>query len=102
MLFDMGAIGGWFGLPQDLLDLWSKNDPKIKQQLDAMTKNVDTVVMTYAGLFGASYDTVINGELCIPEITDRSPFRHEYLVAVSARTKGGCDGPSALEVLALD
>ena len=69
MLFDMGAIGGWFGLPQDLLDLWSKNDPKIKQQLDAMTKNVDTVVMTYAGLFGASYDTVINGELCIPEIT---------------------------------
>ena len=69
MLFDMGAIGGWFGLPQDLLDLWSKNDPKIKQQLDAMTVNVDTTVMTYAGLFGASYDTVINGELCIPEIT---------------------------------
>jgi hypothetical protein len=25
--------------------------------------------MTYAGLFGASYDTVINGQLCIPEIT---------------------------------
>ena len=69
MLFDMGAVGGWFGLPQDLLDLWSKNDPKIKQQIDAMTVNVDTTVMTYAGLFGASYDTVINGELCIPEIT---------------------------------
>ena len=68
MLFDMGAVGGWFGLPQDLLDLWSKNDPKIKQQLDAMTVNVDTVVMTYSGLFGPSYDTVINGELCIPEI----------------------------------
>jgi len=69
MLFDMGAVGGWFGLPQDLLDLWAKNDPKIKQQIDAMTVNVDTTVMTYAGLFGASYDTVINGELCIPEIT---------------------------------
>ena len=68
MLFDMGAIGGWFGLPQDLLDLWSENDPKIKQQLAAMTVNLDTTVMTYAGLFGASYDTVINGELCIPEI----------------------------------
>jgi len=68
MLFDMGAIGGWFGLPQDLLDLWSKNDPKIKQQLDAMTVNVDTTVMTYASLFGASYDTVVNGELCFPEI----------------------------------
>ena len=68
MLFDMGAVGGWFGLPQDLLDLWSNSDPKIKQQLDAMTVNVDTTIMTYAGLFGPSYDTVINGELCIPEI----------------------------------
>ena len=68
MLFDSGAIGGWFGLPQDLLDLWAKNDPKIKQQLDAMTVNRDTTVMTYASLFGANYDTVVNGELCFPEI----------------------------------
>ena len=68
MLFDMGAVGGWFGLPQDLLDLWAKDNPDIKRQLDEMTVNVDTTVMTYAGLFGASYDTVINGELCFPEI----------------------------------
>ncbi len=68
MLFDMGAVGGWFGLPQDLLDLWAKDNPDIKRQLDEMTVNVDTTVMTYAGLFGASYDTVINGELCFPTI----------------------------------
>jgi hypothetical protein len=68
MLFDMGAIGGWFGLPQDLLDRWAESNPIIKQQIEDMTVNMDTTVMTYAGLFGASYDTVINGELCIPEI----------------------------------
>lgn len=68
MLFDMGAVGGWFGLPQDLLDLWAKDNSDIKRQLDSMTVNVDTTVMTYAGLFGASYDTVINGELCFPTI----------------------------------
>ena len=34
MLFDMGAVGGWFGLPQDLLDLWAKDNPDIKRQLD--------------------------------------------------------------------
>ena len=34
-----------------------------------MTVNVDTTVMTYAGLFGASYDTVIGAELCFPSCT---------------------------------
>lgn len=66
--FDSGYIGGWFSLPQDLLDLWSKNDPKIKQQLDEMTVNVDTTIMSSAGLFGPSLDTVVNGELHAPEI----------------------------------
>ena len=66
--FDSGYIGGWFTLPQDLLDLWSKNDPKIKQQLDAMTINVDTTMMSAAGLFGQSLDTVVNGELHVPEV----------------------------------
>ena len=99
MLFDMGAIGGWFGLPQDLLDLWAKNDPKIKQQLDAMTVNVDTTVMTYTGLFGPSYDTVINGELCIPEIEVGDIILKE--VWVSTATHNRAIGSSILEHISL-
>ena len=68
MLFDMGAVGSWFSIPQELLDIWSKNDSEIKRQLDAMTINRDTTVMSYASLFGASYDTVINGDLCFLEV----------------------------------
>ncbi|MBQ7490547.1 MAG: aspartyl protease family protein [Bacteroidales bacterium] len=66
--FDSGYIGGWFSLPQHLLDIWAKENPQIKQQLDEMTMNVDTTVMTGAGLFGASLDSVVNGELHVPEI----------------------------------
>ena len=99
MLFDMGAIGGWFGLPQELLDLWSKNDPKIKQQLDAMTVNVDTTVMTYAGLFGASYDTVINGELCFPEIEVGDIILKD--VWVNTATHNRAIGSSILEHVSL-
>ena len=99
MLFDMGAVGGWFGLPQDLLDLWSKNDLKIKHQLDAITVNVDTVVMTYSGLFGPSYDTVINGELCIPEIEVGDIVLKE--VWVSTATHNRAIGSAILEHVSL-
>lgn len=68
MDFDSGYIGGWFCFPQKTLDIWAQNDPKIKQQLDAMTVNVDTTVMTSAGLFGQSNDTVVGGEIVVPEI----------------------------------
>lgn len=68
MDFDSGYIGGWFCFPQKTLDIWAKNDPKIKQQLDAMTVNVDTTFMTAAGLFGQSNDTIVGGEIVVPEI----------------------------------
>ena len=68
MDFDSGYIGGWFCFPQKTLDIWAQNDPKIKQQLDAMTVNVDTTVMTSAGLFGQSNNTVVGGEIVVPEI----------------------------------
>ena len=99
MLFDMGAVGGWFGLPQDLLDLWAKDNPNIKRQLDAMTVNVDTTVMTYAGLFGASYDTVINGELCFPTIEIGDIVLKE--VWVSTATHNRAVGSALLEHVSL-
>ena len=99
MLFDMGAVGGWFGLPQDLLDLWAKDNPNIKRQLDSMTVNVDTTVMTYAGLFGASYDTVINGELCFPTIEIGDIVLKE--VWVSTATHNRAVGSALLEHVSL-
>ena len=99
MLFDMGAVGGWFGLPQDLLDLWAKDNPNIKRQLDSMTVNVDTTVMTYAGLFGASYDTVIGGELCFPEIEIGDIVLKE--VWVSTATHNRAVGSALLEHVSL-
>lgn len=66
--FDSGYIGGWFSLPQDLLDFWARENPEIKRQLDEMTINLDTTMMSGAGLFGQSHDTVVNGELHVPEI----------------------------------
>jgi len=99
MLFDMGAVGGWFGLPQDLLDLWAKDNPEIKRQLDAMTVNVDTTIMTYAGLFGASYDTVIGGELCFPEIEIGDIVLKE--VWVSTATHNRAVGSALLEHVSL-
>lgn len=99
MLFDMGAVGGWFGLPQDLLDLWAKDNPDIKRQLDSMTVNVDTTVMTYTGLFGASYDTVIGGELCFPEIEIGDIVLKE--VWVSTATHNRAVGSALLEHVSL-
>lgn len=99
MLFDMGAVGGWFGLPQDLLDLWAKDNPNIKRQLDSMTVNVDTTVMTYTGLFGASYDTVIGGELCFPEIEIGDIVLKE--VWVSTATHNRAVGSALLEHVSL-
>lgn len=69
MDFDSGYIGGWFCFPQQTLDIWAKQDPKIKQQLDAMTVNRDTTFMTAAGLFGQSNETIVGGEIVVPEIT---------------------------------
>ncbi len=99
MLFDMGAVGGWFGLPQDLLDLWAKDNPNIKRQLDSMTVNVDTTIMTYASLFGASYDTVINGELCFPTIEIGDIVLKE--VWVSTATHNRAVGSALLEHVSL-
>ena len=86
MLFDMGAVGGWFGLPQD-------------RQLDSMTVNVDTTIMSYAGLFGASYDTVIGGELCFPEIEIGDIVLKE--VWVSTATHNRAVGSALLEHVSL-
>ena len=67
MLFDMGYVGGWFNLPQTLLNRWSSTDPKMRQKLDESTVQVDTSISTQAGLFGAKKDSVVDKLLYFPE-----------------------------------
>lgn len=68
MLFDSGNVGGWFDIPQELLDRWGKSDQNMKQKVDEMTILSDTTVTTTAGIFGATYDTVAYRILSIPQV----------------------------------
>ena len=58
MLFDSGYVGGWIDLPQYLLNRWSKDDKKMRQGLEKVTVQVDTTIITTAGLFGTTHETV--------------------------------------------
>jgi hypothetical protein len=60
---------------------------------------MDTTIMTYAGLFGASYDTVIGGELCFPEIEIGDIVLKE--VWVSTATHNRAVGSALLEHVSL-
>jgi hypothetical protein len=67
LLFDSGYVGGWIDLPQYLLNRWSKDDKKMRQGLEKVTVQVDTTIITEAGLFGTTHQTVEDKLLHIPE-----------------------------------
>ena len=67
MLFDSGYVGGWIDLPQYWLNRWSKDDKKMRRGLEEMTVQVDTTIITTAGLFGTTHETVEDKLLHIPE-----------------------------------
>lgn len=67
LLFDSGYVGGWIDLPQYLLNRWSKDDKKMRQGLERVTVQVDTTIITAAGLFGTTHQTVEDKLLHIPE-----------------------------------
>jgi hypothetical protein len=90
MLFDSGNVGGWFDIPQVLLDRWSRSDQKMKQKVDEMTIMSDTSVLSSAGVFGATFDTVAYRLLRIPqvEIGDLT-FKDMYISTNTATLKLG-------------
>ncbi len=67
MLFDSGYVGGWIDLPQYWLNRWSKDDKKMRRGLEEVTVQVDTTIITAAGLFGTTHETVEDRLLHIPE-----------------------------------
>ena len=68
LLFDSGAIGGEIDLSEDFVSRIANTDPKIRQKLDAITVRKDTTVISEAGLFGNSQDSVPYRTLHCPEI----------------------------------
>ena len=58
LLFDSGAIGGDFDLPEYLMSIWAKDDPELGRKMDEYTVLKDTTVYNSAGLFGRRNDTV--------------------------------------------
>lgn len=68
LLFDSGAIGGEIDLSEDFVRRIAHADPEIRQKLDAITVRKDTTVITEAGLFGNSQDSVPYRTLHCPEI----------------------------------
>ena len=67
MLFDSGYMGGWIDLPQYCLNRWSKDNKKMRRGLEEVTVQVDTNIITAAGLFGTTHETVEDKLLHIPK-----------------------------------
>jgi hypothetical protein len=68
LVFDSGAIGGEIDLSEDFVSRIAHADPEIRQKLDAITVRKDTTVITEAGLFGNSQDSVSYRTLHCPEV----------------------------------
>lgn len=68
ILFDSGAIGGEIDLSEDFVSRMANADPEMRQKLDAITVRKDTTVITEAGLFGNSKDSVSYRTLHCPEV----------------------------------
>jgi len=57
--FDSGSIGGWIDLPEDLATLWGLDDYTVRR---------DTTILTHAGFFGNTADTVFARTLLFSEV----------------------------------
>ena len=68
LLFDSGAIGGDFDLPEYLMSIWANNYPELGQKMDEYTVVRDTTVYHTAGLFGRLNDTVPYRIFHCPEV----------------------------------
>ena len=68
ILFDTGAIGGEFDLPEHIMSIWANNYPELGQKMDEFTVLRDTTVFGDAGFFGRPNDTVPYRIFHCPEV----------------------------------
>ena len=68
LLFDSGAQGKWFSLPQKELDAWFGPSSKEKKWLDEHTILSDTTINANIGVWGTLADTLIGRFIHFPQI----------------------------------
>ena len=68
MLFDSGYLGGWFDLPQPLINYWWNHSSKNQRIINELTERIDTLISAEAGLYGYKRDTVLKRLLRFPEL----------------------------------
>lgn len=68
ILFDSGAIGGGFDLPEHIMQIWADSDPELGRKMDEYTVLKDTTVFSSAGFFGRPNDTVPYRIFHCPEV----------------------------------
>ena len=68
LLFDTGAHGMWFSLPQKELDAWFAPSSKEKKWLDKQTILSDTTINTRISVTGTLTDTLVGRFIHFPQI----------------------------------
>ncbi|MCR4964315.1 MAG: hypothetical protein K6A41_01510 [Bacteroidales bacterium] len=94
MILDLGNVGGWINLPQNLINIW-KGEPDLNRKVNELTVQTDTTMLTGAGLFGFSTDTVVETLLHIPEISVGGLTIKDLWTSTANRTL--CMGSAILE-----
>ena len=86
LLFDSGAIGGDFDLPEYLMSIWAKDDPELGRKMDEYTVLKDTTVFSSAGFFGRPNDTVPYRIFHCPEVEMGGIKFNDVWVSTDKRT----------------
>ena len=86
MLFDSGCIGGWIDIPEQILKRWSKDNRNMRKRIDEYTVQIDTTVVTTAGLFGRPMDTIQYRRLHFPEVKMGDLALQDFWISTNSLT----------------
>lgn len=89
-VFDTGALNTWYDLPQEYLDRWFQNSPKMRKILDELTIQMDTTVQSNVGIYGLATDTLAGRLLRFPEIRiGKLPINDLYVTTTHKTSRIG-------------
>ena len=86
LLFDSGAIGGDFDLPEHIMSIWEKENHELGRKMDEYTVLRDTTVFSSAGFFGRPNDTVPYRIFHCPEVEMGGITFNDVWVSTDKRT----------------
>ena len=68
-IFDTGAMRTWVQMSQRMLDNWLYKHPKKREEVDALTVQMDSTINTNIGLFGLKKDTMVERFIRFPSLS---------------------------------